>query len=64
MIDIVLPPALAGFVWLLSRGGANAFENGDPSSSSSSWLSRSFWIQLGFFYCLAFGITGYAYFFR
>jgi hypothetical protein len=63
-LDVMLPPVMAVLVWLLSRGGANVFEEGHPSQGSLSWLRRSFWIQLAFFYCLAFGITGYAYFFH
>jgi len=63
-LDLVLPPIGTVLLWLLSNGGANVFEDGNPSQSSLSWLRRSFWIQLVPFYRLMFGITGYAYFFR
>jgi hypothetical protein len=64
IVLLLFAPAGAALVWLLSRGASNVFEGGDPSKGSLSWLRKSFWIQLALFYCLTFGIAGYAYFFR
>jgi hypothetical protein len=64
LLDILFPPVGAALVWLISRRGADLFQGGNPSKRSLAGLKRSFWVQLIFVYCLMFGITGYAYFFR
>jgi len=63
-IDLFFPPVGSVVWWLLSRGWVNVSQGGHPSERSLMWLRRSYWVVLGRAYCLMFGVTGYAYFFR
>lgn len=61
-LDLIAPPILVALWWLMSRGWAVIAQGGRPSARTKVWINKGTWLLLAILYCLAFGITAYAYF--
>jgi hypothetical protein len=59
LLDIIVPPVVAGLWWLMSRGWAGIVQAGTVSETTKTRQHKLFWVVLMVFYLLAFGTTAY-----
>jgi hypothetical protein len=60
LLDLVAPPILVGFWWLMSRGWAVAIQRGPVSKETKTRQAKLFWAMLCLIYLMFFGGTIYA----
>ena len=59
LLDVVVPPIGATFVWLRARGWATTVQGGSVSEKTKRRQKIEFWLLLFAAYVLMFGITLY-----